>query len=148
MDKQKTFLSYFAPQMNGSVPVIFLPPPANDPTKLIIAPAFQQVADALTVGLALANLDGTLVYLNPAFQKLISGNEMQEELTLYDLFTDLDEADHLMTMVYEIGEQGTWQGVLTYHQTSGPTVKLFLAVDLLYNSAAQPQALGLLFQPA
>jgi len=38
--------------------------------------------------------------------------------------------------------------VLTYHQTSGPTVKLFLAVDLLYNSAAQPQALGLLFQPA
>ncbi|NJP05255.1 MAG: PAS domain-containing protein [Chloroflexaceae bacterium] len=105
----------------------------------ILAAVVEQARD----GIAVADVSGTLIYANRAFQQLMGYNPDAHEMTIYDLFTDEEEADHLMVMVHDMAEYGSWQGDLTHTRLDQVVLKLQLTLVALRDVPDQPPALAL-----
>jgi PAS domain S-box-containing protein len=107
-------------------------------------------------GVALANLDGTLIYVNPTLQSIIGQRSEHNRhnhsdaaiigrMTIYDLFTEDEEAEHMMEVVQQIAENDVWHGTLTYRRRQdGKAFRLTVSVLALRNTERHPQALGVL----
>ncbi len=107
-------------------------------------------------GVALANLDGTLIYANPTLRDIIgqrsehnrhnhNGDAITGRMTIYDLFTEDEEAEHMMEVVQQIAENDVWHGTLTYRRRQdGKAFRLTVSVLALRNAERHPQALGVL----
>lgn len=108
-----------------------------------LAPLLLQLVEYAPDGMALAELDGTLIYVNPTLRSLIGEDEPLNGITIYDLFTDEDEAEHMMEVVHQIAEHDAWHGSLTYQRRhDGMKFKVAVSFIAIRNAENQPQALG------
>ena len=85
-------------------------------------------------GIAIANLDGLLEYVNPAFARMLESEDPLDLIgvNIRDLFDGSGIADELMSALH--GEQGSWSREVSADMPSGCTVDLEVLANCNRNS--------------
>lgn len=109
-----------------------------------ISELLHTLIDYAPDGVALATLDGTLIYANPTFSTMLGEDIHLNSVTIYDMFTEEEEAEHMMEVVHQIAEHDVWHGSLTYRRRDGVKFKPMVSFIAIRNVEGQPQALGVL----
>ncbi|MDI1483976.1 PAS domain S-box protein [Polyangium sp. y55x31] len=83
-------------------------------------------------GMGVAATDGTLVYVNPAFERLLGRDDLLGH-SVHDTLAPQAEAVHREQVLTAVLERGSWSGVLPYQRADGVTfeaqVTAFLVRD-------------------
>lgn len=80
---------------------------------------FQTLAEMAPDSVAVATLDGVIIYANPAHRAAIGYGADETRLVLTDEYAE--EPQYVMSLVERCLHQDTWQGVLTYRRRDGST---------------------------
>ena len=85
-------------------------------------------------GIAIANLDGVLEYVNPAFASMMESADQMElvGVSIKELFDGNTMADELMRAV--LGKAGTWSGEVSAEMPSGEWLDLQILANCNRNS--------------
>lgn len=106
---------------------------------------FKAMIENAPDGFALADMDGKLRYLNPAYYTTLGYDE--GELIGQPLTNHLDEApNYIGNLVQQVTSEGLWQGELTYKHANGTLVPGLGSSFIVYDAAGQPLGLCGIFR--
>lgn len=109
-----------------------------------LAPFLLALAEHHPDGMGIATLDGTIIYQNRALRMMVGTDDTSANLTIYDLFTETDEADRMMIVVQQVAEHDIWHGMLTHRRQSDRVcLHVTMTVFAIRDADHYPQALGL-----
>jgi PAS domain S-box-containing protein len=102
---------------------------------------FKALVENSPDSIASSDLDGTLLYLNPAFQQQFGYTGDEPGLSLGDINAP-DEHERLNNEIIPSMTQGIWRGVLNYRRKDGSIFPGDGAGFVIRDESGQPQAFG------
>ncbi len=106
--------------------------------------AFQKFAEAAGQGVGMARVDGTILYGNPALQRILGMEPTTdfEHYNINDFFTDADRALLNEISFPSVMRDGHWTGELPLKRADGTTVPVIQSIFLLRNTMGEPVVFG------
>ncbi len=105
---------------------------------------FHTIIENAPDGIGFARLDGTITYANQSYCAMSGFGDELPGKNLVDAYDEPPE--HLASLVQQVVEQGSWQGILTYRRKDGSTFKGQLSAFNVLDAQGQPQAVGGIFR--
>lgn len=108
------------------------------------AEVFQNFAEAAGQGVGMARFDGTVLYGNPALQRMMSmdGDVNFEDYNISDFFTDSDRALLSEVAIPAVMKDGYWTGELSLKKPDGTTIPVIQSIFLIRNALGEPVIFG------
>lgn len=89
-----------------------------------------------------ANFDGTLRYVNPAFERLLGYGSASLKQPTWSYIVEGPDSVHLKAAIDHVMQHGAWIGRLNYRRADGSTFPGLLSTFLIYDQTGQAIARG------
>ncbi|MFP4439259.1 MAG: PAS domain S-box protein [Chloroflexaceae bacterium] len=100
---------------------------------------FKALIENAPDGFVVADLTGTLTYVNPAYAAAIGGGR---DLLGHPLLLGLaEDPDYVATLIQDVIREGAWQGELTFRRSDERTFPGQFSAFLLHDSADHPYSI-------
>jgi len=100
---------------------------------------FQALVENAPDGFAVADAEGMLLYLNPAFHRMLGYETTPVGMRMALLHTPAEQA-RIPEIIRYAREQGAWQGNMAYQRRDGTAFDAQLSVFLVRDAAGRPLA--------
>ncbi len=98
---------------------------------------FRLLVENAVDGIGVASLDGIITYANPSYQRMMGYEETLVGTNILDVYNE--PAEKMLHLVQHVGEQGSWQGELSYRRKDGTIFPGVMSAFAIYNEQGEVQ---------